>query len=291
MSAKGIKRLDKFTKLFSPRFGGTPSEDPQDFFDCYHEILRNMGIVKSNEVDFTVFQMHGATKRWWQVDASVLFDLGSNYLYVSSYFGHYLDMTGNSLGMYVHVSTSVGDSIVMDYVYRLCVVTIDGYKARVDLLLLGIIDFEVILGMDWLSSYHAILYCHAKTVTLAMPGFPRVERRDSLGHIPSRVVSFLKGCLAYLAFVRDVNADTTVVKSVSIVMQFPDMFLVDLPGMPLDMDIDFGIDLGSGTQPISIPTYRMELIELKELKEQLHELLDIGFIRPSVSPWGTPVLL
>jgi len=60
--------------------------------------------------------------------------------------------------------------------------------------------------------------------------------------------------------------------------------------MPLDRDIDFGMDLLSGTQPISIPPYRMASAEVRELKEKLQELLDKGFIRPSVSPWSAPVL-
>uniref|UniRef100_A0A1S3Y815 Chromo domain-containing protein n=1 Tax=Nicotiana tabacum TaxID=4097 RepID=A0A1S3Y815_TOBAC len=88
-----------------------------------------------------------------------------------------------------------------------------------------------------------------------------------------------------LAYVRDVNVNTPTMESVPIVRDFPDVFPADLPGMPPYRDIDFGIDLLSGTQPISIPPYRMALAELKELKEQLHELLDKGFIRLSVLPW------
>ena len=68
------------------------------------------------------------------------------------------------------------------------------------------------------------------------------------------------------------------------------MFPVDLPGMPPDRDIDFCIDLEPGTRPISIPPYRMAPVELRELKAQLQELLNKGFIRPSASPWGAPVL-
>ncbi|KAF3680008.1 hypothetical protein FXO37_03563 [Capsicum annuum] len=64
----------------------------------------------------------------------------------------------------------------------------------------------------------------------------------------------------------------------------------DLPRIPPDREIEFGIDLLLNTQPISIPPYRMAPTELKELKEQLKDLLDKSFIRPSVSPWGTPVL-
>ncbi|XP_070032779.1 uncharacterized protein [Nicotiana tomentosiformis] len=99
-----------------------------------------------------------------------------------------------------------------------------------------------------------------------------------------------KGCDAYLVYVRDVDVDIPIVESVSIVRDFSDVFPADLPGMPPDRDIDFDIDLLPGTQPISIPTYRMAPAELNELKEQLQEPLDKGFIQPSVSPWGYAVL-
>ncbi|XP_070042698.1 uncharacterized protein [Nicotiana tomentosiformis] len=99
-----------------------------------------------------------------------------------------------------------------------------------------------------------------------------------------------KGCLAYLAFVRDVSADTPTVESVPIVRDFLDVFPADLQGMPPDRDIDFGNDLIPGTQPIYVPPYRIAPAQLKELKEQLQELLDKDFIKPSVSPWGAPVI-
>ncbi|XP_070041302.1 uncharacterized protein [Nicotiana tomentosiformis] len=224
-------------------------------------------------------------------DASILFDTSSTYLYVSSYFARYLDMPSDSLVMHVHVSTLVDDSIIVDYVYRSCVVSIRGHEMRVDLLLLNMVDFDVILGMDWLSTCHAILDCHAKVVTLAMPELPRVEWRGSLDYVPGKVISYLKaqrmvenGCLAYLAVVTDVSADTSTIDSIPIVQDFSDVFLADLSGMPPDRDIYFGIDLVSGTQPISIPPYHMAPSELKKLEKQLQELLDKGFIRPSVSP-------
>ncbi|XP_070011332.1 uncharacterized protein [Nicotiana sylvestris] len=162
-----------------------------------------------------------------------------------------------------------GNTIVVDRVYRSCVVIIGGLETQVDLLLLSMVYFDIILGMDWLSPYHAILDCHAKTVTLA------ISAQHMVG----------KGYLSYLAFVRDVGAETPSIDSVLVVRDFPDVFPADLPGMSPDRDIDFGIDLVLGTQPISIPPYRMAPAELKDLKEQLQELLDKGFIRPSVSPW------
>jgi len=230
-------------------------------------------------------------------DTSVLFDPGSTYSYVSSYFAPYLGISRDSLSSSVYVSTLVGESIIVDRVYRSCLIVISGFETRDDLLLLSMVDFDIILGMDWLSPYHAILDCYAKMVILAMPGPPRLEWRGTSDHVPSRVVSFLKaqrmvekGCDAYLAYVRDVSIDTPIMESVPIVMDFPDVFPADLPGMPPDRDIDLGIDLLPGTRPISIPPYRMAPIELKELKEQLWELLVKGFIRPSVSPWGALIL-
>ncbi|XP_070008341.1 uncharacterized protein [Nicotiana sylvestris] len=94
-----------------------------------------------------------------------------------------------------------------------------------------------------------------------------------------------KGCLSYLALARDVSAKTPTIDSVLVVRDFLDVFHVYLSGMSPDRDIDFGIDLVTGAQPISIPPYRMAPAKLKELKEQLPKLLDKGFIRTSVSPW------
>ena len=72
--------------------------------------------------------------------------------------------------------------------------------------------------------------------------------------------------------------------------KFPDVFSEDLPGLPLDREVEFIIDLVPSIGPISKAPYRMAPTELKELKEQLQDLLDKGFIRPSASLWGAPVL-
>ena len=74
------------------------------------------------------------------------------------------------------------------------------------------------------------------------------------------------------------------------VSEFPDVFPEELPGLPPDREIEFTIEVAPGVAPVSIPPYRMAPLELQELKKQLQELLDKGLIRPSVSPWGAPVL-
>ncbi|MDE0547697.1 hypothetical protein, partial [Microbacterium sp. C7(2022)] len=99
-----------------------------------------------------------------------------------------------------------------------------------------------------------------------------------------------KGCIYHLVRVRDVESKSSPIELVPVVAEFPDVFPDELPGVPPEREIDFGIDLLLVTQPISIPPYRMAPVELKELKEQLKDLLEKGFIRPSKSPWGALVL-
>jgi hypothetical protein len=79
-------------------------------------------------------------------------------------------------------------------------------------------------------------------------------------------------------------------KKIPVVCEYADVFPDELPGMPPDQDIEFAIELQPVTAPISKRPYRMPPAELAELKKQLQELLDKGFIRPSTSPWGCPAL-
>ncbi|XP_070029163.1 uncharacterized protein [Nicotiana sylvestris] len=188
-------------------------------------------------------------------DVFVLFDQGSTYSYVSSLFAHFLVISPEPLGTPIHVSTPMGNSVVVDQIYRSCMVTFCGFETRAELLLLDMIDFEVILGMDWLSPYHTVLDFHAKTVTLAMPGLLGLEWRGSTVDTSSRVISFLKarhmvekGCLAYLDYVRDTTIESPTIDSVLVVEEFADVFPSDLPGVPLNRDIDFYIDLAPSTQ-------------------------------------------
>nr|GFC76403.1 putative reverse transcriptase domain, aspartic peptidase domain protein [Tanacetum cinerariifolium] len=98
------------------------------------------------------------------------------------------------------------------------------------------------------------------------------------------------GCECFLATIHDTTSDVPSIHDQSIVSEFPDVFPDELPGIPPVHEVEFNIELIPGAEPISKAPYRMAPIELKELKDQLQELLERGFIRPSVSPWGAPVL-
>ena len=99
-----------------------------------------------------------------------------------------------------------------------------------------------------------------------------------------------KGCEAYLAYVIDTVKARPSVSDIPTVSDFSDVFAEELPRYPPHKEIEFAIDVVPGATPASITLYRMAPLELKELKLQLQELLEKGFIRPSVSPWGAPML-
>ena len=99
-----------------------------------------------------------------------------------------------------------------------------------------------------------------------------------------------KGYLNHLVWVKDSRHVTPALESVPVFSEFPEVFPKDLPGVTHRREINFRINLLSNTQPISIHPYRMDPVELKELKEQLKDLLDKCFIKPSISPWGAPML-
>ena len=99
-----------------------------------------------------------------------------------------------------------------------------------------------------------------------------------------------KGCEAFLALILDSKREQVNLENIPVIREFPDVFPEELPGVPPEREVDLSIEVVQGTNPISRTPYRMAPTELKELKTQLQELLDKGFIRPSVSPWGAPVL-
>ncbi|KAH0743008.1 hypothetical protein KY290_031001 [Solanum tuberosum] len=166
-----------------------------------------------------------------------------------------------------------------------------------DLVILDMTDFDIILGMTWLSPYYAVLNCNTKSVTLEIPCRKWLEWEGVYKSKPTKIISSIRarklvgqGCLAYLSYIQDVKVESPPIKSIPVVSEFREVFPTYLPGMPPDRDIDFFIDLETGTHPISIPLYRISSIKLRELKAQIQELLDKGFIRPSASLWGAFVL-
>ena len=195
------------------------------------------------------------------------------------------------------VSVPNGDTMISERIVPGSRLVIQNKDFPADLIVLGIHDFDIVLGMDWLSKHRATLDCYKKEVRLVRLEEPGVifwgirrEIAPSLINAITASKMLRKGCQGYLAFVVDRRQEGTRLEDIPIVKEFPDVFPDDILGLPPGRAIEFVIELIPGTKPIYIPPYRMAPTELKELKAQLEELLNKGFIRPSTSPWGAPVL-
>ena len=153
--------------------------------------------------------------------------------------------------------------------------SIGNHDFPVDLIVLESQGLDVILGMDWLTKFEGNIDCARKTILLTTPEQKRIK------YVSRRT-----------PIKKQVNSLTGVVQEeVPVVQDFPDVFPEELPGMPPDREIEFLIELLPGTAPISKRPYRMPPNDLEEIKQQIKELLEKGYIRPSSSPWGAPVLL
>ncbi|KAL5569387.1 hypothetical protein UlMin_025962 [Ulmus minor] len=196
--------------------------------------------------------------------ARVLFDSGATHSFISAMFVDCLDKHVECIRQAFRTVLPSSDIMLSSYWLRVVPVVISERELCADLVMLDMTDYDVILGMDFLSKYGAMIDCKAKTV----------------GFKPPR---------------EEIVLDTTKkgkdeLKNVPVVNEFVSVFPEDLPRLPPNREVVFEIEVLPGTAPISKAPYRMAPVELKELQVQLQDLLDKGFIRPSCSPWGAPVL-
>ena len=230
-------------------------------------------------------------------DAYALVDPEATHSFISVPFTERNQIESQPIDGRMVVSVPNGDTMISERIVSGSRLVIQNKNFPADLIVLGIHDFDIILGMDWLSRHRAILDCYKKEVRLVRPEEPGVIFQGIRREITSSLINAMtaskilrKGCHGYLAFVVDRRQEGTRLEDIPIVKEFPDVFPDDISGLPSDRAIELVIELIPGTEPISIPPYKMAPAELKELKAQLEELLSKVFIRPSTSPWGAPVL-
>jgi hypothetical protein len=211
-----------------------------------------------------------------QQPSIVLFDSGASHSFISSTFAAKYGMKVVTLGNGGYNISAVGNNISTNQLVLGAKIEIEGCLYDVDLVVLPGLGLDVILDMKWMSGNGVLIDTSMRVVML----------RD-----PKDQQAFLVQLHRDVKTQHAVNA--TIAKSIAdipIVCEFPDVFLDNLPGLPLDRDVEFKIELILGTAPISKRPYRMPLNELAELKTQLGELLQKGLICPSSSPWGCPAI-
>nr|GEY76583.1 putative reverse transcriptase domain-containing protein [Tanacetum cinerariifolium] len=163
-------------------------------------------------------------------------------------------------------------------------------------------SFDVIIGMDWLAKYHALIVCDEMVVRIPYGDEVLTIRGDNCDS-GSKLNIILctktqkhiqKGCQVYLVQVTSKMAkdksEERRLEDVPIVQEFQEAFPKDLPGLPPARQVEFQIDLVPGAAPVARAPYRLAQAKMQELSTQLQELSDRGFIRPSSLPWGAPVL-
>jgi hypothetical protein len=155
-----------------------------------------------------------------------------------------------------------------------------GGRICANLIVLEWKGIDVILGMDWLGKHKVLIDCAKKSVKLTTPDGKELE------FVTEPVVT-AKGIANH---VKINQLDASQGLEVPVVNEFSNVFPEELPGMPPDRDIEFVIELKPGTAPIYKTPFRMTTPELAKLKEHIRELLEKGFIRPSSSPWGAPMI-
>ncbi|KAI3797412.1 hypothetical protein L1987_32669 [Smallanthus sonchifolius] len=229
--------------------------------------------------------------------ASVLFDTGADRSFISKKFSDMIKGTPTLLEAKYVIEIADGQIIEAAHILKGCKLDLASHILDIDLMPVKLGSFDVIVGMDWLSKNQAEIICHEKIVRIPLPNGEILSVQGERVGTVMGIISFMKAqkCLrkghtAILALVAEQPSEENKIEDIPIVREFLEVFPEDLPGLPPHRQVEFQIDLAPGAAPIARAPYRLAPSELQELSTQLQELLDKGFIRPSSSPWGAPVL-
>ncbi|KAJ4820047.1 polyprotein [Rhynchospora pubera] len=226
-----------------------------------------------------------------------LIDTGSTHSFVSQNYVDSHGWTAEPRDRVMIVQTPLGKNVLVDRICRNCRIQIAGRTLPANLVVLDMQDFDILLGLDWLTTYHAVVDCKNHSVRFGKSDTEPFVLKDRKPGTSIPITSalqakhlMLSGDEVILASVVSTDLPISNLEAVPIAREYPDVFPKELPGLPPKREIEFGIELLPSTTPIAKTPYRMAPAEMRELKAQLEDLLDKGFIRPSTSPWGAPVL-
>ena len=218
----------------------------------------------------------------------MLFDYGASNSFIAASVVIELGLEVEALEEPLYVSSPLGIKARIGMICHGCELEISRILLIVDLRVKDMSEFDVILGMDWLTTYRVVIDCERRRVTAYTQDGTRVvfqgDKHDILPQTvyKSRCQGQLAGWLASLTLEDEVRLDLDLPR---VVCEYDDVFPDELLGLPPQRVIDFGIELHPSTSPISMTPRRIAPVELQELRVQLQELLNKGFIRPSTSPW------
>ncbi|KAL8120052.1 hypothetical protein AgCh_017255 [Apium graveolens] len=183
---------------------------------------------------------------------------------------HDSDVVAEDLDEPLTIEVANKDKVPVKQFCPSCSLEISGYMFPVNLIPFELGDFDVILGMDWLSRYNTNIDCKKRRVIKYTPANKRInyqgQRQDRKFLSVMQAKRLMRqGCEAYLAHVVNMKKEIPILDEIPKVREFPDVFTEELPGLPPDREIEFFIDLIPGAEPVSKAPYRMAPMEMKEL--------------------------
>ncbi|GKB86481.1 putative reverse transcriptase domain-containing protein [Tanacetum coccineum] len=198
--------------------------------------------------------------------ASILFDTGTDRSFVSTTFSSLIDIIPTTLDHGYDVELANGRIIWVNTLIRGCTLNFLNHPFNIDLIPVEMGSFDVIIGMDWLSKYHAVIVCDKKIVRIPFGNEILMVRGDERNNEHGSRLNIISCTKTQKYLMKDLSA------------------------IPPTRQVEFQINLVPGAAPVAWLPYRLALSEMKELSDQLQELSEKGFIRPSSSLWGAPVL-
>ncbi|GJU96693.1 putative reverse transcriptase domain-containing protein [Tanacetum coccineum] len=210
----------------------------------------------------------------------VLFDSGANKSFVSISLTSMLNIPPITLDTTYDIEMTDGNLVGTNTVIQGCTLILLNQPFEIDLMPIKFNSFDVVIGMDWLSKYHARIICDEKVVhipiddeTLIIQG-DRSKTRLSLTSCIKTERYISRGYQVFIAQVMQKKSDKKLLEDIRVVKEFPDVFPKDLHGLPPIGQVEFQIDLMSGAAPVARAPYRLAHSEIQELSDQLQELAD-----------------
>ncbi|GJU62674.1 putative reverse transcriptase domain-containing protein, partial [Tanacetum coccineum] len=211
--------------------------------------------------------------------ASILFDTGADRSFVSTAFSSRIVITPTALDHDYNVELADGRIVGLNTIIRGCTLNFLNHPFNIDLMPVELGSFDVIIGMDWLAKYHAVIVCAEKIVRIPFGDEILIVRGDGSSNKHGTRLSIIsctkaqeylaKGCHVFLANITATKDEDKSkgkrLEDVPVVREFPEVFPEDLPGIPPTRQVEFRIDLVPGAAPVARAPYRLAPSEMKEL--------------------------
>ncbi|GJX49001.1 reverse transcriptase domain-containing protein [Tanacetum coccineum] len=212
--------------------------------------------------------------------ARVLFDFGADKSFVSISLASKLNIPPITIDTFYDIEMADKNLVSINTVIQGAILTLLNQPFKIDLMPIKLSSFDVVIGMDWLSKYHVRIICDEKFVHIPIDGETLIIRGDQ-SKTRLNLISCIKteryisrGFQVFVAQIMEKKLDKKRLEDIPVVREFPEVFLEDLPGLPLVHQVEFQINLILEAAPVAQAPYRLAPSELQELSNQLQELTD-----------------